>query len=225
MNDFDPIAETDVTRPNCVAGEAALQRLLDGDATWDTPEALAHRLTCVDCREELILARSLNMVPAPIVVPAGLTDTVLHAAMSSQRRRRLMRYAGVGMGLAASALVAVVLLEPPPQTIRETHAVALVPPKNDTVATKPLGASVNEARDAIVSLTKRTATETRDTSTGLIPNPKLKDMPDPGEGLEPLADARSGAARSVEPIKSSARRAMNLFLRAAEPPNRPATVR
>ena len=42
----------------------------------------------------------------------------------------------------------------------------------------------------------------------------------PGEGLEPLADARTGAARSVEPIRDSARRAVNFFLRAADPPSR-----
>ena len=58
--------------------------------------------------------------------------------------------------------------------------------------------------------------------SSLFPNPKLKDMPEPGEGLEPLADARAGAAKSVEPIRTSARRAFNLFLRAADPPNRPA---
>jgi hypothetical protein len=37
-----------------------------------------------------------------------------------------------------------------------------------------------------------------------------------------LADARTGAAKSVEPLRNSARRAVNLFLRAADPPNRAA---
>jgi hypothetical protein len=80
---------------------------------------------------------------------------------------------------------------------------------------------MSEARDAIVQLTRRAATETRDTPAGLIPSPTLTtDVPDPSGGLEPLADARAGAARSVEPMRNSARRAMNLFLRAADPPNR-----
>jgi len=47
-------------------------------------------------------------------------------------------------------------------------------------------------------------------------------MPDAGAGLEPLADARAGAARSVEPLPTSARRALTLFLRAAAPPNKQA---
>ena len=82
---------------------------------------------------------------------------------------------------------------------------------------KPLGDSVTEARDALVSLTKRTATETRDRSASCMPDPKLPDMPDAGDGLEPLADARTGAARSVEPIRDSARRAVNFFLRGRRP--------
>jgi hypothetical protein len=225
MNDFEANADAEVTRPGCEPGQAALQRMLDGDATWDSAEGQAHRLTCVDCREELVLARSLTLVAVSVVVPVELTDKVLHAAISSRRRRRLARYAAASMTLAASVLIAVSWLQPPPQTIRESHAVAVVPPKNDAMAYKPIGESVSEARDALVSLTKRTASETRHTSTGLIPNPKLKDMPDTSERLEPLADARSGAARSVDPLKTSARRAVNLLLRAAEPPNRPAAVR
>jgi hypothetical protein len=81
---------------------------------------------------------------------------------------------------------------------------------------------VSEARDAIVSLTKRAAEETRETSATLIPNPKLGGMPDTGNSLEPLADAGAGASRSMQPLTTSARRALNLFLRAADPPNKTA---
>jgi hypothetical protein len=86
---------------------------------------------------------------------------------------------------------------------------------------RPLGEAVAEARDALVSLTRRTADETRATSVALVPSPKLADAPPADEGLAPLADAQAGAARSVEPIKTSARRALNLFLRAADPANKP----
>jgi hypothetical protein len=80
---------------------------------------------------------------------------------------------------------------------------------------------VAEARDALVALSRRTATETRDRSALLIPPTKLPDMPEPDERLEPLADARSGATRSMEPFAESARRAVNFFLKAADPPARP----
>ena len=99
--------------------------------------------------------------------------------------------------------------------------VAIVPapkvePKIDKPQ-KPLGESVSEARDALVSLTKRTASETRDQSALLLPNPKMPESPATSDGLEPLADARTGAARSVEPFRDSARRALSFFARAAEP--------
>ena len=222
MTDFDPMTDPDPSRPGCEAGQAALQRLLDGDPTWDAPETAVHRAACLDCREELSLARSLSGLATPIIVPSELAGRVLAASVSAHRVRRTVRYCGAGVAMAASVLVAVFLSQPTPQTISESRTIAVVTPKADPVATRPLGESVSEARDAIVSLTRRTATETRETSSSLFPNPKLKDMPEPGEGLEPLADARAGAAKSVEPIRTSARRAFNLFLRAADPPNRPA---
>ena len=223
MSDFEAIPESDPARPGCEPAQAALQRLMDGEADWDRPEAAAHRVACVECREELALAKMLPGAMTPSVVPWDLTGRVLGAAMASQRRRRIARFAGVGTALAASVLVAIIVLQPSPQMIMEMPSVTVAPrPKDDGVAAKPLGETVSEARDAIVSLTRRTAAETRETSSNLVPNPKLSDKSDTGDGLEPLADAQAGAARSVEPIRTSARRALNLFLRAADPPNNPA---
>jgi hypothetical protein len=221
MSDFDPIAEPDPARPECAAGQAALQRLLDGETDWDSPEAAAHRATCVACREELVLAGSLPK-PSAVVVPADLTDRVLNRALAARQRSRITRFAGVGAAIAASVVVAIIAFRPPPAPTPE-QGVAIVPaPKVDPpqpAPAKSLGESVSEARDAIVSLTNR-AVETKDRSARLLPNPQMPDTPDVGERLEPLADARTGAARSVEPIGDSARRAFNLFIRAADPPQR-----
>lgn len=229
MSDPDPIADPDPARPGCAAGQAALQRLLDGEPAWDAPGAAAHRASCPDCREELALAGSLVRVPADVVVPAGLADRVLSSAVAAHRRRRLLRYGGIGVALAASVLVAVVAFRPRDQEEPQPGPVAVlppprpepVPPQPAPAPPKPLGESVAEARDALVSLTRRTANETRDQSALLVPNPKMPEPADPSEGLEPLADARAGAARSVEPITGSARRAFNFFLKAADPPDRP----
>ncbi len=220
MTDFDPTTDPDPSRPGCEAGQAALQYFLDGDPAWDTPESTTHRAECRTCREEFALARSLSTLATPVVVPVELTSRLLTAMVSADRFRRRVRYVGAGFAVAASLLVTVILTQPEPQTISEARTVALVTPKAEP--SRPLGESMSEARDALVQLTRRTANETRQTSTSLIPNPKLTDMPDPGEGLEPLSDARSGAVRSVEPLRTSARRAVNLFLRAADPPNRAA---
>src|SRR5688572_11292659 len=221
MTDLDPT--TDPARPGCEPAQAALHRLLDVDPTWDSPEAVAHRAGCAACREELALACLMAGALTPPAAPADLSGRVLAVAIASHRRRRVTWYAGVGSALAASVLVSVVTLQPQPQTVTEHSTVAASPRKKDEpVPNRPLGEAVSEARDALVSLTRRTATETRQTSASLIPSPKLPDMPGAGDGLEPLADAQAGAARSVDPITASARRAVNLFLRAADPPNKPA---
>jgi hypothetical protein len=162
--------------------------------------------------------------PSPVTVAGDLTGRLVTAVTSAHRRRRFVRYAGIGVALAASVLVAALTIGTPKQTITETRTVAVAPPpKPDSTPTRPIGESVSEARDAIVQLTRRAAAETRDTPAGLIPTPTITTtLSDPGEGLEPLADARTGAARSVEPLRNSARRAVNLFLRAADAPTRPA---
>ena len=221
MTERDPIA--DPTRPGCDAARAALQRLLDGEANWDRPDAASHRAACVDCREELALARLVPGAVSQPAFPSELTNRVVGAAVTQYRRGRIVRYAGLGAALAASILVAAVVFQPSRQTITESPSVATLPrPNADASPGKPLGEVVSEARDALVSLTRRTANETRATSVALVPDPKLPDVADAGDGLEPLADAQVAAARSVEPIKTSARRALNLFLRAADPPNKPA---
>lgn len=223
MTDLNPIPGPDPTRPGCGLAQAALQRLLDGEANWDDTGAAGHRAACVPCREELVLARAISGAFPVVVVPTELTGRVQIAAVRSHRRRRALRRGGVVGALAASVLVAVLTIRPSPQTISERPSVAGLPrAKDEPVPNKPLGEAVSEARDALVSLTRRTATETRQTSAGLIPSPKMPDMLDTGDGLEPLADAQVGAARSVDPIKMSARRALNLFMRAADPPNKPA---
>lgn len=221
MNEFEPINERDPARPGCAIGQAALQRLLDGDADWDSPDAAAHRAECVACREELLLAGAFNR-PASIVVPSELTDRVVSTAVNSHRRRQAIRYFGAAACVFAATLLFLLAVQPAQnvQSIPGRVEVAKAPTVEPSVANpppKPLGESVVEARDAIVSLTKRTASGTRDQSAMLMPNPKMPETPKANDGLDPLAEARAGAAKSVEPIRSSAVRALDFFVRAAEP--------
>ena len=222
MTEFDPIDE--FARPECAAGQFALQKLLDGDPAWDSPQAASHRSDCTACREELALAQSFSRLSTPVIVPAELSERIVQSAIVDRRRRRMTRLAAIGAALAASVVVAVLVFRPPTAPEAKNGAVAIVPaPKIDPeppAAPKPLGDSVSEARDAIVSLANRTASETRDQSALLLPNPKMPEAPPASGGLEPLADARTGAARSVQPMRDSARRALNLFVRAADPPQK-----
>jgi hypothetical protein len=224
MTDLDPTSEPDPARPGCEAGQSALQRLLDGEPSWDSPKAAAHRAACTDCREELALARSMVRLPASAVVPSGFADRTLRAAIQVRRRRRLLQV-GAGTVLAASVLVIVVASRPRPESAPDQVPIVVVAPgpNPDVAATapqKPLGEAVSEARDAIVQLTRRSTSEPGERIGRLLPNPTLPEGPEAGDDLQPLADARAGAARSVDPIRQSARPAMNLFLRAAEPPDR-----
>ena len=129
------------------------------------------------------------------------------------------------MTLAASVLIFLFAFRQHEIPQPEPGPVAMLPapkiePRPPVEPQKPLGKSVNEARDAIVQLTKRTASETRDQSARLMPEAKMPNAPNAGEGLEPLADARTGAEKSVEPLRASARRAFNMFIRSADPPER-----
>ncbi|HKB03498.1 MAG TPA: hypothetical protein VKD90_14845 [Gemmataceae bacterium] len=225
MTDFDPTAEPDPARPGCEPGQSALQRLLDGEPGWDTPEAAAHRAACADCREELALARSMVRLPEAVAVPAGLSDRIVRGAIAARRRRNLLRIAGVGAALAAGILVVIWANRPRPEVPpgNGPEIVEVPAPTPEPIAAtppKPLGTSVSEARDAIVLLTKRTATEPGERIGRLVPTLTPAEDPDTSDELQPLADARIGAARSVEPIRESARRAVNFFMRAADPPDR-----
>src|SRR5262249_24898710 len=167
MTEFDPIAESDPTRPGCAAAQAALQRLLDREPDWDTPEAVAHRAGCAECREELALARSIGRFVTPVVVPSELSGRVLSASVAAHRRRQRIRSASAAVAVAASVAIAVIALRPGPAPNptpvpspgREPTPVVVIPPPkpNDTpalVKEKPLGESVSEAADAIVSPTR-----------------------------------------------------------------------
>ena len=219
MTDFEPI--DDGTRPGCETGSEALQRFFDGEAAWDSSAAFAHRRTCIDCRDELALARHVVAVPnVAAIVPSDLSHRLLKGAIADHRRRRFSRFAGAGFALAASIVAVVIVTYSPANVFGPKQTVEVVSAKPPAV-NKPLGETVSEARDAVVALTLRTANETRDSSAWSLALPKRPAGPVIPDGLDPLADAQAGAARSVEPLASSARRAVNLFLRAADPPARP----
>src|SRR5262249_25542875 len=212
------------SRPGCEAGQAALQQLLDGLPDWDSPAAAAHRAVCPACREELSLSRSWSQLTiVPVAVPPDLAPRLLSAAVRDPRRRTLVRTAGLALALAASIVVAVVGFWPtqPPEQGPVVVAPPAPAPAPSPEAPKPISDAVAEARNALVNLTMRTAAETRDGSARLLPSPKMPELPDTADHLEPLADARTGAVRSVEPVTSSARRAFDFILGAAAPPSRP----
>lgn len=214
MNEPNPNLDFPPLRPECAPAQEALQRLLDGDTAWDSPEAAQHRDECPACRDDMALARELvgtaPCLSAAAVVPAALGPRIFHASVVDRRRRRLVRWMGAGSVLTASFALLFLLRPPVEQSIRTERTTS---PLAAAVPAKPLKTAVSEAREAMLALTMRTATDTRDTSVRLLP--PLPDAPEPmNVNLdEPLADAQAGARKSVQPLAVSAKRAMNLFLK------------
>jgi hypothetical protein len=79
---------------------------------------------------------------------------------------------------------------------------------------------VEEAGEAMVHLTRRTADETMGQSRLLLPDLKqsfaASGQPTTSSEAQPLRDVQQGVSSGLEPVASSARRAVALFFR--EPP-------
>jgi hypothetical protein len=145
------------------------------------------------------------------------------AAVLAERRgqRRRQRLARVAVGLAAAVLVFVLLDKQRPQPPLTPRAPL------PEVAEAPSGSlreSVTEASSAVVNLTRRTADETVGSTRLLLPvvvasaptdDPAVPSPMDPP--VRSLREAGQGLSAGLEPVTSSAKRALDLFLREVPP--------
>lgn len=217
---------------NCAESLERLQQWLDGDSTADEPAWLRHIDHCVECRDARRAAgllRELRLIPQP--EPTLLLANRLTAAVLADiRMRRMVRRRKIFLtcAVAAAAVIALVLSLP-------RHSVA---PRNPEVAEVPvtshptpevagsLNDSMAEAQTAVVSLTRRTADDAVGTSRFLFAIPPVSSPALNEAALEPPTKSLRGAGESMatglEPVASSARRALDLFLRDLSPsPSRP----
>lgn len=196
---------------DCAAFDAAVQAVLDGTVP---PSALddPHARGCRPCREVAAAARllltgleSLTLPPPP----AGFADRVVPAVTADRRRAasawRTARVAAAS--LAASALIAFAAFPSRP------GAQQAVVPRSDApaavVQAPSVAKSLADARSAVVSLTKRAATESFSPAKSLFASLDL--TPPPAPVSAPAADVP--AASAVQPIANTAKRAINLFIR------------
>jgi hypothetical protein len=217
---------------NCRDCREFLQRYLDGESVESAQAELAHHLTeCADCRELHAAAGRLKAglrLFVPPVPPPGLAGQIALRLLTEGKRVRRSRRAAAGFAVAAGLLLAAFPIYyafrpaiPPgnPESIRA---------ENTSIAPQPapsLRRSVEEASQAMVSLTRRAADETFDQGRILLPivlpakdvSEALDMRPVPGPSEQPLADLKQGMAAGLEPVTSSARRAVNLFLREISP--------
>ncbi len=218
---------------NCRAWQDLLQQQLDGDGP---PGALDRHLhDCADCAAHdgdlRRFASALSRLRSP-EPPAGLADRLtarLHREVRA-RRARAWRRALPLVGLAAAAAVLVVLGlwswrpitgKPLPGQPGPGREIVQLPPRDEPPA--PLRDSVSQAGKAVASLGQRTASDTLERTTTLVPLVRDPALDETARGslaatpvepkLEPLREAADGVSTGLAPVADSARRAVNLFFR------------
>jgi predicted anti-sigma-YlaC factor YlaD len=214
----------------CGELETWLQRRLDAGPK-ELADFLEHHLEhCLDCRALHAAALRLEdglRALAPPRVPADLTGHIVHRVMAARNSRFRRRLAAVA-ALAATVLALSLAVPPHGQTNRlgsPEASVALkdtVPPSEAPRQPPSLSRSVREAGSALVALVGRTADETMGESRVLLPATLPQRVLAPVSWPEPLdppvqsmRQAGEGVSAGLEPVVSSARRAMDLFLRDA----------
>jgi hypothetical protein len=215
---------------NCSEFQELLQQRLDGEPHAVSSEFERHLKICSSCRElefaasRLIEALNARVSPVPREGLRGQIVASVLAQIDSQRltQRRWRQNALAAWAVAAGLLVAAIVgyswwsSRPLP-----------VSPGSDTWVKKeeqpaPMRRSLNfqEAGSNLVALVNRTADETLGQSRVLLPQgmaaPNLPVTEPWQPTLEPstqaLRDAQDGVAVGFEPVTSSARRAVSLFL-------------
>lgn len=212
---------------NCADIEELVQRRLDG-APVDVPADEPHLSGCATCRQLWSACGQLEdglQKITPPSVPAGLNQRVVARYLREQRQARRQLYIGI-TALAASTVLVAFLLRPwaAPLDVAPVEPQPVV--KVDDKPEGTMQENVGEAGEALVAIVTRTAGETVGQGTLLMPdavaiaNPMTDNW---GETLvppaEPLREAGRGVSTGLEPVTSSARRAVNLFWRDLPPVN------
>jgi hypothetical protein len=223
-----------------------LQQRLDGRPGRDA-DLEVHLAGCPDCRELHAAAGRLEdglRQLAPPVPPPELAVRVVARVLAQRRAAARRRRVLVGCALAASLLLGYLAAPawlPPddgpgerqfalrwlnwiwPRPALQDIAIDIERGDLMEIDVRPpspapsLRASVAEA---VAGLTSRLADETVGPTRGLLedigpPAPPSPQTPDPPGS--PLREARQGATVCLEPVATSARRAVDLFLRELPP--------
>jgi hypothetical protein len=212
---------------NCQESRELLQQNLDG-IPIESPEWLAHVRLCCDCRTLASASRrlqyGLRLLTAPPPPPdlgARIAERVLLDRQRMRRRAR-QRWA-VSLALAASLFVALALRfywhgRPAKSATQIPVAKNPLPPQKKPEASPTLRESATELGAVFAALTNQTADETvgqtrrwvSNVTGPTLPHVDLTAMQSPAR---PLRQAGEGVSDGLEPVTTSARRAVGLFLR------------
>lgn len=195
-----------IEQPECHGALSWLQRQLDG-AMQPMPEAVtAHIRSCEQCRGRIrageLLLKSLAEKPTLPRLPA---ERIVLAVQRDRRQQRIGRWVAATASLAA-ALVLGVWLWTRPAPAPQAPVMAKAPSLREDAA---------EATDALVAIGKRATAETLGETSLLVPKMEL-----PSAAVSALASAAApmnnpgkGLIGGLEPVASSARRAIGMFMR------------
>jgi hypothetical protein len=215
---------------NCQAAHELLQQSLDGTPI-ESPEWLEHLRDCAECRALASAGRrlqgALHLLTAP-PPPPDLAARIAQSVLADRRRirRRTRRRWAASLALAAALLIALLTRldwrgrpaesdsqpREPVANNREIH-------RRNSGPTEPtLGESARELGDVFAALTNQTADETVGQTRRWVANvsgPELPtvDLTTMQAPAQPLRQAGAGVSEGLEPVTTSARRAVGLFLR------------
>jgi hypothetical protein len=210
---------------NCREAEQLLQGRLDGEAPGVAHGELERHLReCAVCRMLHATAERLQEgLPrwaAAVTPPAGLAERiVLRVQAERKRRRRWISAAALAAGLLLATFISQVYRpQSKPLAINTPSA---PDPQPDLV----LPVEMQEAKEAVMSATKLAADETLHQGSVLLPlvSPKTA-LPDSGvlssvleSPTQAIWEVTESVTSGLEPVTSSARRAVDLFLKDGPP--------
>lgn len=198
-------------QPDCREALDWLHCRLDGEQSAMPLTVEAHVARCADCRGRIRAAEKLLAAMArPVDPPARFViERTIVAVRAMGRQRRTRGWLALVASLAAAVLLAVGI----GMMLRRADR-----PDVEITARQPtLRQELAVAGEAIVGLSKRTASETLGESRLLIPPIELPPSASRviASAAMPLDQAGKGIAEGLAPVTTSARRAVNLFVGSA----------
>jgi hypothetical protein len=195
-----------IERPECRDALSWLQCKLDGATVPMSDAVSAHVRGCDECRGRFRAAdrllQVLSLKPEMQRLPA---ERIVLAVQRDQRRQRVGRWVAATAAIAAALVLGVWLAARPTAD----------PGLSELAKAPSLRRDAAEATDAIVAIGQRTAEQTLGESRLFIPKVELPPIAASAlsSAAAPINDAGKGLIDGLEPVTSSARRAIGMFMK------------